>query len=129
MPEEEGLSKKEMMMVRAIAEALTIAMREGNKDPIKEHRARQAKIRGEEGTRLQREQRQKIEDDCTHMFPFPYANITRVAWAQQSDGVWRGFCPSCQGVFAPGHPKYNELVRLPRHPLEAQSQLSAARTY
>jgi hypothetical protein len=111
-----------------LAILLAKAIRDANKDPIKEAQAKRAKARGQAEADLRTKNMADRESKCSHMFPFPYANITRVAWAQQSDGVWRGYCPTCGGLFAPGHPRYNELVKLPRHPLEAQP-VSVGMTY
>jgi hypothetical protein len=114
--------------IAELAILIAKAIRDSNKDPIREAQEKRAKARGKAESDARAKNMQDREDKCSHMFPFPYANITRVAWAQQSDGVWRGYCPTCGGLFVPGHPKYAELVKLPRHPLEAQP-VSVGMTY
>lgn len=116
--------------VAGLGQALATAIREGNKDPIAEARKEKAKQRGKAEADDRERVRKLRESNCSHMFPFPYPNITRVAWAMQSDGIERGFCPACyalihpaykdsEGVFHEGHPDYEKLRRIPRHPLQS----------
>lgn len=125
-----------------LAIALAKAIREGNKDPIREAQLKRAKERGQKEAQARDENFRKRVAACSHMFPFPYAQITRIAWAQQSDGGYRGYCPACGGLFHPAYKDerdilvpaepseevYNRMRRVPTHPLEAQP-VSVGQTY
>jgi hypothetical protein len=132
---------------QALAAALATAIREGSKDPIKEAQRRRAKVRGEAEAKMREATNANRVKNCTHMYPFPYVGITRIAFAMQSDGKERGYCPHCGGLFVPEQEvtqlddagnrvtvtipateRYEHFRALPRHPLQDQP-VSVGQTY
>lgn len=81
--------------------AMAFAIKEGNRDHAKEERDLQHRMR------MRKQQREEMLGKlakwrrCSHMRSHPYSGTSRVAWAQQSDGITRGTCMACECPFSP----------------------------
>lgn len=111
------LSKSLKMDEAALARAIVTGLREGNRDPVKEERMAKMRERGQKMARETLKEKIAREKRCSHMRSFPYQGLSKIAWAVQSDGVKRGYCPDCDSCFYPGHPMYEKLVVIQTSPL------------
>jgi hypothetical protein len=102
---------------RALAAAIVTGLREGQRNPEKEAQLARARARGKAMAAETARERASREKRCHHMRSFPYQGLSKIAWAIQSDGIKRGYCPDCDSMFEPGHPRYEELVRIQTSPL------------
>lgn len=101
------LSKQELA---ELLKTTALAFREAQKDPLAEARKEAGRIRLREEQERQKEVKRMREAACSHLRE---DNTSAVAWMKNSDDVTRGVCQRCNTDFAPGHPKYNELMRIP----------------
>lgn len=79
-------------------------------DPKEEQRKEQEREELRKQIRLINENRSRMQAACSHMRE---DNTCRIAWHQNSDGVWRGVCQACFAWFEPGHPQYEEMIKRP----------------
>jgi len=91
-------------------------------DPVKEVQTARIKATKEQGEREYWEKKNRKKKNCAHTRQNGTSNI---AWATQSDGIERGYCPYCDSTFTPDDGElYQQLRRMPRGMMETVRYVS-----
>lgn len=86
-------------------------------DPVKEVQKARAKEAKEKGEKEFWEKKALRKKNCLHTRQNGTSNI---AWATQSDGIERGYCPYCDSTFTPEDGDlYIQLRKMPRGMVES----------
>lgn len=81
-------------------------------DPIKEAQKLREKETKEKGLKEYWERKAFKKKKCAHL---RQNGSCVIAWATQSDGIERGYCPNCDSTFDPSDGElYTQLRRMPR---------------
>lgn len=111
------MNEQNSAQTKAMIETIVAEIRKPPVDPIKEvQKARMEKAKNEANDSYWKSKAAK-KKNCAHM---RQNGTTNIAWATQSDGVERGFCPYCQSEFGPEDGElYQKLRRIPRGMIES----------
>lgn len=91
-------------------------------DPVKEVQKAREKETKQRGEKEYWDKIAAAKKNCAHTRQNGTSNI---AWARQSDGIERGFCPYCRSTFTPDDGEmYEQLRRMPRGMLESVRYVS-----
>lgn len=100
-----------------IAKTNRETMLEFAKEIIRDPEAEALKARKEaeakdmaETTAAAREVQRLRRAACSHKREWAGVIMWNVAWAPYADDVPRGVCKTCHDEFAPGHPRYQEML-------------------
>lgn len=104
-------------MFQKMLETVVAEMRKPPVDPIKEAQKAREKLTKEQGLKEYWERKANRKKSCSHQ---RQNGSCAIAWATQSDGIERGFCPYCESVITPEDGKlYEELRRMNRGMMES----------
>lgn len=87
----------------AIARGVVDGMKESAKEATREKDERTIMHRLRMRAQLTEDRANAMRrwENCSHMRSHPYSGTSRIAWAQQSDGITRGTCMACGCPFSP----------------------------
>jgi len=99
-------------MFQQMMQTLVTEIRKPAVDPIKEAQKKREQATKEANLKAYWERKAEKKKMCAHS---RQDGTCVIAWAQQSDQVWRGYCPNCDSTFGPEDGElYNEQRRRPR---------------
>lgn len=112
MPEQTLSISEVTKMFQQAMQTLVTEMRKPPIDPIKEAQKKREQETKDANLKAYWERKAQKKKNCSHS---RQDGTCVIAWATQSDGIMRGYCPNCDSTFSPDDGEvYKTQARRPR---------------